>query len=443
MRDSGEKYSGDVQQAYEIAKAHLSAPFPAVTLTEGQQLALDMVERCLRKPEPAVCVIAGFAGVGKTFLVRTIAQQCGIPQVITPTGKAALRVRELTGLEACTAHRWMYIPYEDPRTGVMVFRRRNLDELVIPDSRLVILDEASMVAPDLWRDVREVCRQLDLTLVLVGDPAQLPPVMPPNTEPFSVMTPEFAAAVNAERSELTQILRQAEGSPIIRASMRIREGERLNALRELPFLQADQFWAAAFGTYRQNGVVICHRNLTRFQINAGIRSCLGYEWQESPQPGEPLLVLKNNYSVGLFNGETVNFGEWLRAPNDVEVIHDRYKKIEEYVRFGCARVGEKSVATLALEEIHGRLSSGPSTISRAAKKWALAEGLLFGDQTASQLHTNFGYAFTAHKSQGSQWPYALVVLEPSIRLDNEDGRRWMYTALTRAEQAVAIYMGSV
>jgi hypothetical protein len=46
-------------------------------------------------------------------------------------------------------------------------------------------------------------------------------------------------------------------------------------------------------------------------------------------------------------------------------------------------------------------------------------------------------------SQGSQWPYVFVVIEPSVRFDEEEGRRWAYTALTRASQLASVYIGRV
>lgn len=418
-------------------------PLPAVTLTDGQSCALDMVMRAA-KHQPSVCVIGGYAGVGKSFLIRVIAEQLGEPVVITPTGKAALRVHELSGLPARTIHRWIYKPMEDRETGAMIFQRRSLDEIEVPSNRLVILDEASMVGREIAEDILQLCRDLFLTLVIVGDNFQLPPVAPPNTAPFSLMTAEFAESIGAERVVMEQILRQAADSPIIRASMRLRKGERMGALQEIPFIGADSFWRAAHQCFEKGGVTICHRNATRQQINAGLRTMLGYGAIEQPQTGEPLLVLKNNYDLGYFNGEQVPFESWIKPPPDDgrEIIRDRYKRIDEYVRFGCATLGDCK-AIVALEELHGRLHSGMSTIARAGKKWALREGVWTGDQVASVLHANFGYCYTAHKSQGSQWPYVLVVMESSIRLNEEDGRRWMYTAITRAEKVAAIYMGGV
>src|SRR5262249_10606000 len=152
-------------------------------------------------------------------LIRVLGQEHGKPKIVTPTGKAALRVREATGLDAGTIHRWIYKPVVDPKTGVLKFARREGNDLDIPASRLVILDEASMVGPDIWKDVRQVCEQHDLKLIVIGDGFQLPPVQVRGAPMFSVLTPEFATQLGAERIEMNEVLRQAQGSPVIRASM--------------------------------------------------------------------------------------------------------------------------------------------------------------------------------------------------------------------------------
>jgi exodeoxyribonuclease-5 len=430
----------DLGAVAKVAVAAAAAlPFK---LTAGQELALETVGRLMKRFDPSACFIVGFAGTGKTTALRVFAQQYGRPIVITPTGKAALRVKEATGLEAQTIHRWMYKPVEDERTGVVKFARRYPDEIDVPPSRLILLDEASMVGPDVWRDVWDTCKQLNLRLVCVGDGFQLPPVQAQNARPFSVLTPDFAAGLKAERVEMTEVLRQAQDSPVVRASMQLRAGEGIRSLYELPRIQTPQLAGVAVSTYQNGGVVVCHRNITRFKINVGVRATLGLS-NEQPQPGEPLLVLKNNYDVGLYNGEALAFPGWSIPPDQFERVYDRWKQQEESARFGATLVGGKSPATLSIEEIHGKLLSGFAAIAQAASRWARTRDLYLGDTVAPHLHANFGYAYTVHKSQGSQWPYVLVILEPSVRLDEEEGRRWAYTAITRAQSMAAIFYGNV
>lgn len=410
--------------------------------------ALSAIRRTMAKPGFAVAVVVGYAGTGKTACISFIAHEHGRPIVVTPTGKAALRVREATGLYAMTIHRWIYAPIEDEKTGATKFVRRTSEEIeaLIPRSRLVVLDEASMVGPDVWNDVRSVCEQHGLKLVCIGDGFQLPPVQPPKSAPFSILLPEFSVQLNAERAEMTEVLRQAQDSPIIRASMALRAGGAWTSLKELHQIQHNQIGPTCLAVHERGGVTICHRNVTRFQINAGIRQMRGIV-DEMPQPGEPLMVLKNAYDIGVVNGETIIFRGWSTEPEQPERVYDRFTHVEESARFGGIVIprddaeGKVLQATIAIEELHGRLTASTKAIGIAASKWARLMELYSGDTLAPHCHANFGYTYTCHKSQGSSWPYVFIILEPSVRLDEEEGRRWMYTALTRSELACAVYAG--
>jgi len=415
-------------------KPPLVLPFK---LTQGQDQAFEMSRRVARVEGHACGIIVGFAGVGKTTLIKVLGHEHGTPMVVTPTGKAALRVREATGLQARTIHRWIYKPVVDPKTGVLKFARREGNDLEIPRSRMVILDEASMIGPEIWKDVRQVCDQHELKLIVIGDGFQLPPVQPRDAPAFSVLTPAFAAELGAERIEMTEVLRQAQDSPVIRASMALRAGWGVNAFRELEKCDRNNFGQWALNGHKWGGVTICHRNATRYQLNAMFRQSLGI-YDEMPQPGEPLLVLKNAYEVGLVNGESITFSGWTHEPAQYTRVFDRWKNVEENTRFGGSIVVDDATATLSIEELHGRLNAGPVSIEIAASRWARTENVLSNDRVATHVHANFGYVYTAHKAQGSQWPGVLVVIEPSVRLDEEEGRRWSYTAITRAQQTAGV-----
>jgi exodeoxyribonuclease V len=434
-----------VEIEFEAPPEVVVRPLP-FSPTNDQERAIEAVRRAMSRNEHSVTVIVGYAGVGKTSLILFLAHEFGLPCVIAPTGKAALRIREATGLDASTIHRLIYAPHEDPKTGATVFVRRTADEIeqYLPRSRLLILDEASMVGPDVWTDIITVAKQHGLKLVVIGDGFQLPPVMPPKSPPFSVLLPNFAAQLNAERVEMTEVLRQAQGSPIIRASMGLRQGQGKAALRELQVIQHQQIASVCLAVYQEKGVTICHTNSTRHGLNAGIRQMLGI-YDEMPQPGEPLMVLRNTYDAGVVNGETITFPGWERTPDVPEAITDRYNpELHEMARFGSIRAANDVPVVLALEEMHGRLKSSVKAISIAAMRWARLNNVFTGGgNVAPHLPVNFGYAYTAHKSQGSAWPFVFVIIEPSIRVNEEEGARWLYTAITRAESMVALFWGKV
>ena len=432
-----------VQAQAPEAPIEVSLPF---TLTDGQARGESAVDRLMSTRGFQLLVIAGYAGTGKTTLLRLIGEKYGSrgkPVCIAPTGKAALRIRQATGLDASTIHRWIYAPKEDPATGIVKFVPRQLQEIVLPPSKMVLLDESSMVGPDVWKDVYQVCKQLEVKLVCVGDPFQLPPVQAANAAPFSILAPEFARHHGAERVEMTEVLRQAQDSPIIRASMKLRDGWGMQCTRRTAKNRTEGVWSCRDRGAPCGSVTICHKNVTRSTVNAGVRMMLGIH-DEHPQKGEPFVVLKNTYEAGLVNGESVEFSGWEITPDGFERVYDRYKQVEEATRFGSTRVGADGVqVVMSMEELHGRLQAGPKAIEIAAEKWARLNRVWAGDTIAPLLHVNFGYGWTAHKSQGSEWPYALVVVEPSIRLDEDEGRRWTYTAITRASKAVALFIGRI
>lgn len=402
-------------------------------LTEGQERAYGMVSGLRRG---GLAVITGYAGSGKTTLLKAMCKSLGSSIVVTPTGKAAVRVRDATGLHATTIHRWLYAPVEDPDTGLMTFTRKDMREIETPQSGIVFVDEASMVGPDIWEDLRETCERLRLALVLIGDGFQLPPVQPRNAEPFSTMTEAFAHKHGAAREELTEIMRQAQESPVIRASMALRDRDPDKAFSELRQIR-DHFLEFCMRTFRHDGVIIAHRNATRHRINARMREAFGYT-NDNPQKDEPILVIRNNYNVELFNGEVVRFPGWCAKPKGQTKCTDLFAGKSQMIRFGgMDHVGE--ICTLAIEQLTGQTTVSEKPLLIGSKIWAHKRIARDG---ISHLHANYGYCLTAHKSQGSEWPYALVVMEDSIRLNDEDGLRWAYTAVTRASKNTALCWGT-
>jgi len=410
--------------------------------TAGQQAAADAVAALMRRPGPQLATIVGYAGVGKTTMLRIFGEQYRSPRVITPTGKAALRVTQASGLPASTVHRWIYKPEVDPKSGKLKFSKR-LTDLELPPSKLVLIDEASMISADIWADIWRVAQAYDLKVVAIGDGFQLPPVQEKNAPAFSLLDPALVQKLSGVRVELTEVLRQAMDSPVVRASMRLREGMGVRALAELPRIERDNLGAMALAAFRAGGVIISNTNDTRFRVNYAMRDAL-HPGQYGPQPGEPLLILRNNYEFGAYNGEQLTFEGWTVPPDQPMHVHDRYTNAEADVYFGEAKIDGRA-AIIAIEQLHGSTKDiGGYALATAGELWARQHGCYTEDDCPTPfVEANFGYCYTAHKSQGSEWPCALVMVEPRVRLDEEDGRRWAYTAITRAKTSAAIFYGRI
>lgn len=151
----------------------------AVRLNPEQTVALDALLEFLADPDPAspFFVLSGFAGTGKTFLMREViarAKGSYIQFAFTaPTNKAAKVLRKITG-SAGTIYSLL---------GLRIEKNGELKELVGGKSAIdlsaidvVFLDEAGMVNSKLFKEIEETAKIFKLRFVLMGDKAQIPPV---------------------------------------------------------------------------------------------------------------------------------------------------------------------------------------------------------------------------------------------------------------------------
>ncbi len=199
-----------------IAATHPSpAPSPSRPIgrewSREQAEAIDQVGRWLKRGEPQVFRLFGYAGVGKTTLARHIAEGArGETAFAAFTGKAALVMRSKGCAGATTIHALIYRASEGAE-GAPTFTL-NADG---PASKagLIVIDECSMVDAELARDLLSFGKPI----LVLGDPFQLPPVKGGGF--FTDGAPDVM---------LTHIHRQAQDNPIIRLSEVVRSGGELS-----------------------------------------------------------------------------------------------------------------------------------------------------------------------------------------------------------------------
>lgn len=400
-----------------------------IVLTDGQKKGLDLALRLAKAAQngkPSVGTICGYAGTGKSttlkFIIDELRSQGGAPVLLSPTGKAAARILEITGYGASTIHRWIYEPRQDEKTGYLKFIRKDINEINVPACRLVVCDEASMIGPEVWEDIRETCTSLGCSLLLIGDGFQLPPVMP-RGETFSVMGSDFVPG--GHWIHLKDVMRQAASNPIIRISMALREGDPYEAMADLDYVLPEELDEALLAADMR----ICRSNKVRHALNERCRQLMGLSGDANP--GEPLLVLRNNYDLEVYNGETHEYQGHVQNLGTKEV-YDGWTQETATIRIHLGRVADREILLIP-EALTGALDGkiGPHVLEKACSYWTREKKYGF-------LHCNFGYVLTAHKSQGSEADRVLVCFEKGMNLSREEDRRWAYTSLTRAKKRVQV-----
>lgn len=183
-------------------------------LTTKQEEGLKIAVARYKNNEPWTC-IAGYAGTGKSTLVKFIVSALGLYPAevcyIAFTGKAAKVLREKGCENAMTAHRLLYQSY--PRNDGTFYHkpRRPLDY----PYKLIVVDEISMLPKEIW----DLLISHRVHVIALGDPGQLPPIGESN------------GVLDHPHIFLDEIMRQAQESEIIRLTMDIREGKPLQLFR--------------------------------------------------------------------------------------------------------------------------------------------------------------------------------------------------------------------
>ncbi|MGN6544492.1 MAG: ATP-dependent DNA helicase [Aureliella sp.] len=327
----------------------------------------------------------GPAGTGKTTVAQFVAKSLPGCTVCAPTGKAC-EVLSRKGIAAQTLHSWLY-RFEGLERGEDGRERPIFAAKRTAKARFLIVDEASMLTRTIHRDIRGK----GIPTLYLGDEAQLPPVESQSVERLS----------NADYT-LTEIHRQAAGSPIIQLAHCIRRGGSIFSPHDGIDIEAvcdsDEIAARILGGIDR---VIVRTNRSRVLINQSVRKLLGRAGVL--EPGDEVICLANNYASGFINGQS----------------------------FTVRKIISEDKATVFAELMP---DCGGSAVFAQMLKAQFGRQQKLSEPGGASLF-DYGWAITGHKAQGSQWRHVgVLAFGPA-----SDMRRWDYTAVTRAQEKLTLF----
>lgn len=375
--------------------------------------------------ESGLVIITGGPGTGKTTTINAIIKLFEMQNMeillAAPTGRAAKRMTETTGMEAQTIHRLLELNGNPEEGGSMRFERNELNPL---EADVIIIDEMSMVDIYLMYSLLKAVT-VGTRLILVGDVNQLPSVGPGKVLKDIISSEKF----NVVR--LSEIFRQAAESDIITNAHKINAGQSIR----LDNKSKDFFMLSMSSSIQIQRALVSliaeklppYVNATKYDIQVLTPSRKGELGVENLNK-----ILQLYINPPSTDKRERQWGEVIFREND------KVMQIKNDYQIEWKIVTKKG---LTIKEGSG-VFNGDCGIIREINEFAgtvtveFDEGKLVEYTGATLEELELAYAITIHKSQGSEYPAVIIPLLNAPRpLLN---RNLLYTAVTRARKCVTI-----
>ena len=442
--------------------------------TEDQVELLNMLASfILERNDNSLFLIKGYAGTGKTTVVSNLVKV--LPMIkaktvlLAPTGRAAKVMALYSETTAFTIHKKIYRTHtnKDGTSGLKLVENKH-------KNTFFLVDEASMIPANSSFDTSEpfAARNLlddlihyvysgeNCRLILIGDTAQLPPVMADESPALNPTYLKTSYNIDVHTAELREVVRQAQDSGILHNATILRrmltnnhagfpkfELDGFSDIVRLEGYDVSDAINSAF-SYRQceDSVIVCRSNKRANLYNLNIRNRV-LLLEDEICAGDLMMIVKNNY-FWLPKSSQAGF----IANGDIVEIK-RIRRTQELYGFRFADVTVRLLdypdepeldVNIILDSVY---VDGPSLnreqtkllfeqveedyVDYTNRRTRLAK--IKANPHFNALQVKFAYSLTCHKSQGGQWKNVFVEMgyipnnEPDIEY-----LRWLYTAMTRA-----------
>lgn len=385
---------------YSVSKEKIEEVLTKQNLSLSS-LQKSAVEMAFSNP---LSILTGGPGTGKTYTINAIVKvfETCFPtkfiSLLAPTGKAASRMREVTGKQAKTIHSAL---------NISVFDRAVKKDFIM-EGDFIIIDEASMISETLMLQVFEHIKK-DATVLLVGDSNQLPSVSPGN------VLYDFIHSGVIQTVELNEIFRQAAGSDIVINAHKIKNMDTSLIVNK--------------------GQTIFLQRKNEFEIEEEILNTIKDLCFNKRVLIEEILCLTPIHATTV-GTDSLNrsIQEMLNPKRDNEPT----LPIKEGLEF---RIGDRVIHTVnnsTLGVKNGDLGTIVDIdLTRAKPRMVVKmdnyeDEVTYNNGSIKQLE--LAYALTVHKSQGSEADYVVMPFSNSSSHENMLDNQLIYTALTRAKK---------
>ena len=444
---------------------------PNVEFNVNQKSAITNINDFIYSSGQNICVLKGFAGTGKTYIVsRVVKNLWKIKKpviLLAPTGRSAKVLSSYCNKQAHTVHKEIFYVKNNPSGNMDFSLKINKHK-----NTIFIVDEASMIPTvkknetGLFSDslldniVKYVYSGYKCSLLIIGDLAQLPPIFSENSLSLDDNFLNENYGLKVFSSELTQVVRQRENSGILSLATYLRNlleidfveklKINLSSYNDITLIEdGDQLINSLQDSYDKFGLqetaVIVRSNKRSNIYNKNIRERILCN-ESVISVGDLLMVVKNNYHwlnnnlVGFIaNGDIIKIEEIHSIKElygfrfaEVRVTMIDYPNLnafETVLILDSIEINSPSLDYNVMNKLYREVSKDYIEIKTKYKRHlAIKKNKFF-----NALQVKFAYCFTCHKSQGGQWQSIFVEMPFLPSGYNKDFIRWFYTAVTRAK----------